>query len=127
DSIDIVFQNILLEHPSNIFAKTSNEKDIANFQFACGMIFGLILFVEQNDLTEDELKFINNIIKWIKSYFVNIYDAWQIIIYFKNYFNKKSEIQNVYSNFEFDFIDTKYLSSYSFSHIDEKIILREFL
>lgn len=127
DSIDIVFQNILLEHLSNIFAKTSNEKDIANFQFACGMFFCLILFVEQNDLTEDELKFINNIIKWIKSYFVNIYDSWQIIIYFKNYFNKKSEIQNVYSNFEFDFIDTKYLSSYAFSHIDEKIILREFL
>ena len=46
---------------------------------------------------------------------------------FKKYCNKKTSIQDVYDNLEFDFVDHEYLSSWSCRHIDDKIILKELL
>ena len=85
------------------------------------------MFTEKNQVAEDEKEIIKNVIKWTHSHFINIYDGWKIIISFKKYFNKISAIQNVYDQLEFNFVDHKYLSSWSGWHIDEKLILKELI
>lgn len=124
--IPIVFKNILLEHEKYVDTEL-DEKDILNLQFASGIIYCLIMFIEKNSIDNNASEVIKNIIKWTRSHFVNIYDGWQIIINFKKYYNKSSAVQNVYEHLEFDFIDHKYLSSWSGWCIDEKLILKEFL
>lgn len=126
EAIPIVFKNILLEHEKYVDTEL-DEKDILNLQFASGIICCLIMFIEKNSIDNNDSEVIKDIIKWTRSHFVNIYDAWQIIINFKKHYNKSSAIQNVYEHLEFDFIDHKYLSSWSGWCIDEKLILKEFL
>lgn len=126
DVISILFKNILLEHDRHI-NDDFEEKDILNLQFAAGIIQCLIMLMDKKDTSEEDKKAIINIIHWTKQYFINTYDAWQIVINFKKYYYKKSSIQDVYDHLEFDFVDHEYLSSWSGWHIDEKIILKELL
>ena len=142
DVISILFKNVLLEHDMHI-NDDFEEKDILNLQFATGIIQCLMMLIDKKETSEEDKKetseedkketseedkkAITNIIHWTKQYFINTYDAWQIIINFKKYYYKKSSIQDVYDHLEFDFIDHEYLSSWSSWHIDEKIILKELL
>ena len=126
DVISILFKNILLEHDRHI-SDDFDEKDILNLQFSIGIIQCLMMLIDKKDISGDDKKEIINIINWTKQYFINTYDAWQIVINFKKYCNRKSSIQEVYDNLEFDFIDHEYLSSWSGWHIDDKIILKELL
>lgn len=126
EAVPIVFKNTLLAHERYVYDDL-DEKGVLNLQFASGIICCLIMFTEKNQVTEDEKEIIKNVIKWTKSHFINIYDGWKIIISFKKYFNKTSSIQNVYDQLEFNFIDHKYLSSWSGWHIDEKLILKELI
>ena len=132
--ISILFKNILLEHDRYI-SDDFDEKDILNLQFSIGIIQCLMMLIDKKDISDDEKKDISdddkkeiiNIINWTKQYFINTYDAWQIVINFKKYCNRKSSIQEVYDHLEFDFIDHEYLSSWSGWNIDDKIILKELL
>lgn len=126
DVISILFKNVLLEHDMHI-NDDFEEKDILNLQFATGIIQCLMMLIDKKETSEEDKKAITNIIHWTKQYFINTYDAWQIIINFKKYYYKKTSIQDVYDHLEFDFIDHEYLSSWSGWHIDEKIILKELL
>lgn len=126
DVITILFKNILLEHDRHI-SDDFDEKDILNLQFAIGIIQCLMMLVDKNNISNEDKKEIMNIINWTKQYFINTYDAWQIIINFKRYCGRKSSIQSAYDHLEFDFIDHEYLSSWSGWHIDEKSILKELL
>ena len=126
DVISILFKNILLEHDRHI-SDDFDEKNILNLQFSIGIIQCLMMLIDNKDISSDDKKEIINIINWTKQYFINTYDAWQIVINFKKYCNRKSSIQEVYDNLEFDFIDHEYLSSWSGWHIDDKIILKELL
>lgn len=126
DVITILFKNILLEHDRHI-SDDFDEKDILNLQFAIGIIQCLIMLVDKKDISDEDKSNIVNIINWTRQYFINTYDAWQIIINFKRYCSKKSSIQDVYDHLEFDFIDHEYLSHWSGWHIDEKLILKELL
>ena len=126
DVLSILFKNILLEHDRHI-SDEFDEKDILNLQFAIGIVQCLIMLVDKNDISEEEKKEITGIINWARQYFINTYDAWQIVNNFKKYCNKKTSIQDVYDHLEFDFVDHEYLSSWSGWHIDEKLILKELL
>lgn len=126
DAISVVFKNILLENPS-FLDEEINQKEVINFQFACGIIYCIIAYINTNKIDESSSKIFMKIINWSRNYFVNIYDAWQIIMNFRTYFNTQSAVQRVYNHFDFDFIDHKYLSSWSCYHVDENLILREFL
>ena len=126
DVISILFKNILLEHDRHI-SDDFDEKNILNLQFSIGIIQCLMMLIDNKDISSDDKKEIINIINWTKQYFINTYDAWQIVINFKKYCNRKSSIQEVYDHLEFDFIDHEYLSSWSGWHIDDKIILKELL
>lgn len=126
DVISILFKNILLEHDRHI-NDDFDEKDILNLQFAICIIQCLMMLIDKKDISDEDKKEIINIIHWARQYFINTYDAWQIVMNFKKYYNKKSSIQDVYDHLEFDFIDHEYLSSWSGWHIDDKIILKELL
>lgn len=126
DVISILFKNILLEHDRHI-SDDFDEKDILNLQFAIGIIQCLMMLVDKNNISVEDKKEIVGIINWARQYFINTYDAWQIVINFKKYYNKKTSIQDVYDHLEFDFVDHEYLSSWSGWHIDEKLILKEVL
>lgn len=120
--ITILFKNILLEHDRHI-SDDFDEKDILNLQFAIGIIQCLMMLIDKKDISDEDKKEIVNIINWTRQYFINTYDAWQIVMNFKRYCNRKSSIQDVYDHLEFDFI----VSSWSDWHIDEKTILKELL
>lgn len=124
--ITILFKNILLEHDRHI-SDDFDEKDILNLQFAIGIIQCLMMLIDKKDISDEDKKEMVNIINWTRQYFINTYDAWQIVMNFKRYCNRKSSIQDVYDHLEFDFIAHEYLSSWSGWHIDEKTILKELL
>ena len=46
---------------------------------------------------------------------------------FKKYFNKKTCVQKVYNNFDFEFVDHEYKNSWGGWCIDTTIVLKEFL
>lgn len=126
DAISVIFKNILLENNGYI-SDDFDKKDILNLQFAIGIIQCLVMLVDKNDILDEVKKGIINIINWTRRYFINTYDAWQIIINFKENYDKISSIQDVYKNLDFYFADHKYLSSWSIWQIDEKKILKELL
>lgn len=126
DVISILFKNILLEHDRH-FNDDFDEKNILNLQFATCIIKCLMMLIDRKDISDEDKKEIINIINWTRQYFIYNYDAWQIVMNFKKYYNKKSSIQDVCDHLEFDFIDHEYLSSWSGLHIDDKIILKEIL
>lgn len=126
DAIPVVIKNILLESPVSL-DEEFNTKEIINFQFGCGIIYMLILYTNANQVDKQDKEILTKIINWSRSYFVNIYNSWEIIINFRTYFNTPSAVQRVYNHFDLDFVDHKYLSSWSCWNIDEKLILREFL
>lgn len=126
EAIPIIFKNILLEH-NNKLSDDFDNKDILNLQFASGIICCILMYIEKNEVAEEQIKILKEIIEWTHKYFINTYDAWQIIINFKKYFNNQSSIQDVYDNLEFDFVDHKYLSSWSGWKIGDIIILKELL
>ena len=124
DTINILFKNILLDR-SDFINDDLVEKDILNLQFATGIIQCLYMLVDNGDISNEDKKEITNIINWTKEYFINTYDAWQIIINFKKYFSRKSSIRDVYRLLDFD--DHTYESSWLMRGIDERIILKELL
>jgi len=126
DVISILFENILLEHDRH-FNDDFDEKDILNLQIATCIIQCLMMLIDTKDVSDEDKKEIINIINWARQYFINTCDAWQIVMNFKKYYNKKSSIQDVYDHLELDFIDHEYLSSWSGWHIDDKIVLKELL
>lgn len=126
DAISILFKNILLEHDRH-FNDDFDEIDISNLQFAICIIQCLMMLIDKKVVTDEDKKEIITIINWTRKYFINTYDAWQIVINFKKYYNKKSSIQDVYDHLESDYTDHEYLSSWSCLHIDDKIILKELL
>lgn len=126
DVISILLKNILLEHDRH-FNDDFDEKDILNLQFAICIIQCLMMLIDKEGVSDEDKKEIVNIINWARQYFINTYDAWQIVMNFKKYYNKNSSIQDVYYHLEFDFIDHEYLSSWSGWHIDDKVILKELL
>ncbi len=103
ESINIIFNNILLDN-SDYSDGDLDEKEIINFKLVCG----LICCIKLVDFDENENKNINNIINWIRSNLFNLYDAWNVIKNFKQYYKKKSSVQNVYNNFTFDFGNHEY-------------------
>lgn len=125
EAIPIIFKNITLEfqgHSSEEFS----EKNIINFQFAIGIIYCVHMYIEYNEVDDNIRESLLQIIKWTKQYFMGLYEGWSVIIGFKKYFNKSSHVQKVYDHIEMDFIDHKYLSSWSTYCVDPNIILKEF-
>ena len=125
-AMDVLFDNILIER---IYYKDNefDEYDVINFQFACGIIYCLIMLSTHNKIIETSLNTIKRMINYIENSLINLYDAWDATEYFRKYFNKKTCIQKVYDNFDFEFIDHEYKSSWSGWCIDTTIVLKEFL
>ena len=124
--LKILLNNITLDYDRS-YTDDFDEKDILDFQFAIGIIQCLVLLVEKKEISNEDKKEILYIIDWTRRFFINTYDAWLIIMNFKKYYSQKSSIQYVYEHLEFDFIDHKYLSSWSCFLIDKNIILKELL
>lgn len=125
-AIEVLLNNISMEviiYKNNEFDK----KDIINFQFACGIIYCLIILAQQSKLKDKEVKYIKNLIDYIDSFFINISDAWITIQYFKQYFNKSTCVQRVYEKFDFEFVNHDYQSTWGGLNIDERLILKEVL
>lgn len=122
DSITVIFNNISLDN-EDYSDGDLDEKEILNFQFSCGVVSCLILV----DLDVEHYGKIKNIIDWLQRNLFNLYDAWLIIINFKKYFDKNTNIQSVYDDFDYNFHEHKYLSWWSGSGRDEKAILKDLL
>lgn len=126
EAISVLLDNILIER-INYIDNEFDEYDIINFQFSCGIIYCLVMLSNHNMITEKSLNTIKQIINYAKSFLINLYDAWDATKYFREYFNKKSCIQKVYNNFDFEFVDHEYKSSWDGWCIDTTIVLKEFL
>ena len=50
------------------------------------------MLVDKNDISEEEKKEITGIINLARQYFINTYDAWQIVNNLKKYCYKKTSI-----------------------------------
>ena len=126
DAINVLLDNILMER-INYRDNELDKYDVVNFQFACGIIYCLIMMENHEMLRDENLKTIRRLINYINNFLIGIYDAWDVIFYFKELFNKKSNIQKYYSNFDFEFIDHEYKNNWSVICIDTIIVLKEFL
>lgn len=126
EAIGVLLDNILMER-INYIDNEFDEYDIINFQFSCGIIYCLVMLSNHNMLINKSLNAIKRIINYAKSFLINLYDAWDATKYFREYFNKKTCIQNVYNNFDFEFVDHEYKSSWSGWCMDTTIVLKEFL
>ena len=126
EAIDVLLDNILMER-INYKDNEFDEYDIINFQFSCEIIYCLIMLSTHKMLKNEYLKTIKRMINYMESFLINLYDAWDATIYFKKYFEKKTCVQKVYDNFDFEFIDHEYKNSWSGWGTDTKIVLKEFL
>ena len=126
DAIDVLFDNILMER-INYKDNEFDEYDIINFQFSCGIIYCLIMLSTHNMLIDTSLNTIKRIINYVENFLINLYDAWDATKYFREYFNKKTCIQKIYDNFDFEFVDHEYKNSWGGWCIDTTIVLKEFL
>ncbi len=88
-AMDVLFDNILIER---IYYKDNefDEYDVINFQFACGIIYCLIMLSTHNKIIETSLNTIKRMINYIENSLINLYDAWDATEYFRKYFNKKN-------------------------------------
>lgn len=126
EAIDVLLDNILMER-INYKNNEFDEYDIINFQFSCGIIYCLIMLSKHNMLKDSFLSTIKSIINYVENFLINLYDAWDTTIYFKKYFDKKTCVQEVYNNFDFEFVDHEYKNSWGGWCIDTTIVLKEFL
>lgn len=126
EAINVLLDNILMER-INYKNNELDEYDIINFQFSCGIVYCLIMMSNHNMLKQQFLTTIKRIINYLENFLINLYDAWDATIYFKKYFDKKTCVQKVYNNFDFEFVDHEYQNSWGGWCIDTTIVLKEFL
>lgn len=126
EAINVLLDNILMER-INYKNNEFDEYDIINFQFSCGIVYCLIMMSNHNMLKSQFLTTIKRIINYVENFLINLYDAWDATIYFKKYFDKKTCVQKVYNNFDFEFVDHEYQNSWGGLCIDTTIVLKEFL
>lgn len=126
EAIDVLLDNILMER-INYKNNEFDEYDIINFQFSCGIVYCLIMMSNHNILNSQFLTTVKRIINYVENFLINLYDAWDATIYFKKYFDKKTCVQKVYNNFDFEFADHEYQNSWGGWCIDTTIVLKEFL
>lgn len=126
EAINVLLDNILMER-INYKNNEFDEYDIINFQFSCGIVYCLIMMSNHNMLNSKFLTTIKRIINYAESFLINLYDAWDTTICFKKYFGKKTCVQNVYNNFDFEFVDHEYRNNWGGWCIDTTIVLKEFL
>ena len=126
EAINVLLDNILMER-INYKNNEFDEYDIINFQFSCGIVYCLIMMSNHNILNSQFLTTVKRIINYVENFLINLYDAWDATIYFKKYFDKKTCVQKVYNNFDFEFVDHEYQNSWGGLCIDTTIVLKEFL
>ena len=126
DAIDVLLDNILMEkiHYNN---NELDNYDIINFQFSCGIIYCLIMLSDHNLLKDIYINTIKKMINYIESFLFNLYDAWDVIMCFKEYFHYNSCVQKVYEHFDFEFVDHEYKNSWDGWCTDTTIVLKELL
>lgn len=125
-AIDVLFDNILMER-INYKDNDFDEYDIINFQFSCGIIYCFVMLSRHENINKESYNTIKRIINYIDNFMINLYDAWETVNYFKNYFDKITSVQKAYSNLDFEFVDHEYKSSWGGWGIDTRIILKELL
>lgn len=125
-AIDDLFRNI--HFGRNVYMDGDiDDYDIIKIQFSFGFIYGLIILSNKNILKEKDKDNLKRLINNIKYTFIDIYDQEDAIYYYRKYYNKESNVQNTYSNFDFRFEEKRYRNSWSGIHIDDISILKEFI
>lgn len=96
-------------------------------QFSFGFIYGLIILCNKGILSTEDKDSLKKIINYIKSFFVDVHSQNEAIEYYKKYYTNDSNVYSVYKNFDFRFENKKYRNSWSGTHIDDSIILKEYI
>lgn len=126
DAIEDLFENIIFDY-NHIIGDEPDNYDILKMQFSFGFIYGLIVLSDKNIFNKNDKSSLKKIINYIKSSFVDIYDQIDVIYYFKKYYNKFSNIQQIYYNFDIRFEQKKYRNSWSGYRIDDILIIKEYI
>lgn len=126
DAINDIFQNVVFDY-HHFIDEEPDQYDIERIQFSFGFIYGLIILSNKDSFKIEHKNGLNNLINNIKTFFVDIYNQNDAILYFKRYYHKYSYIYEVYSRFDFRFINKKYRNSFSGYVIDDIFILKEFI
>lgn len=126
EEVMVVFNNLLL-NTVNDNEDDFDERAILNFQFSCGVICCLVMMFKKNKIKLGDKEIIEDLINYVHRHFVGTNDAWKIVLYFKNYFEKQTAIQIVYRDLDFDCEQHKYKMSWLVHPIEETVILKNLL
>ena len=126
EAIKDLFENIIFDNKGYIDDEP-DEYDIIKMQFSFGFIYGLIILSNKNIITKNDKQNIKQLINEISNNFVCIYDQIDAIYYFKKYYKKYSNIQDVYHDFNFKFEDIRYRNIWSGINVDDISVIKEFI
>ena len=126
EAINDIFQNVVFDY-NHFIDEEPDQYDIKRIQFSFGFVYGLIILSNKDSFKTEHKNGLKNLINNIKTFFVDIYNQNDAILYFKRYYQKYSYIYEVYSRFDFRFVNKKYRNSFSGYVIDEIFILKEFI
>lgn len=125
-AISDIFQNVIFDY-NHFIDEEPDQYDIKRIQFSFGFVYGLIILSNKDSFNSGHKKGLDALINNIKTFFVDIYNQNDAILYFKRYYNKHSYIYDVYSRFDFRFEKKEYRNSFSGYVIDDAFIIKEFL
>lgn len=126
NAISDLFNNIFFDYNGYIDDEPDSY-DVIKMQFSFGFIYGLIILCNKGILSTEDKDSLKKIINYIKSFFVDVHSQNEAIEYYKKYYTNDSNVYSVYKNFDFRFENKKYRNSWSGTHIDDSIILKEYI
>lgn len=125
-AINDIFQNVIFDY-NHFIDDEPDQYDIIRIQFCFGFIYGLIILSDKDSFEEKHKEGLKVLINNIKTFFVDIYNQNDAILYFKRYYNMVSYIHDVYSRFDFRFEKKEYRNSWSGFIVEDTKILKEFI
>jgi len=125
-AINDIFQNVVFDY-NHFIDEEPDQYDIIRIQFCFGFIYGLIILSDKDCFTEKHKEGLKVLINNIKCFFMDIYNQNDAILYFKRYYNRASNVYDVYSRFDFRFEKKEYRNSWSGFIVEDIYILKEFI
>lgn len=125
-AINDLFHNVIFDY-NGFIDEDPDSYDIIKLQFSYGFVYGLIILSDKDFFKEEDKQNLKNLIRNIKSNFVKVYTTNDTIEYFKKYYNSKSNVHDIYYDFDFRFENKEYRNSWSGFHIDDISILKEYI
>lgn len=122
EAVNILFDNIHLEEIHDRSDHNLSEKEMLKFQFLMGIIH--IILCSYKILDDKNLEEIKKLINKIEYKFIVFIDIWDVILCFKKYNKRNSEIMRKIDSMEIYNEEHIYKNSWCCSSLDDNQILK---